>query len=153
MRDLEGMDVMELCRLRSAVDEVLTAKRIAESASKGEPPPTRGDGGEVRSGEGTLRREKVRCGKKACKKCADGPSHGPYWYLYYYRKGKLASRYLGKDLPEEFRRLLDPKAEEVPPGREKEVREGRDRVRLKLPPADPRPTAFGQDELPLFTDG
>ena len=29
-----------------------------------------------------LRLERVKCGKKGCKKCASGELHGPYWYLY-----------------------------------------------------------------------
>jgi hypothetical protein len=45
---------------------------------------------------GTIREELVRCGKARCKKCVDGPSHGPYWYRYYRKNGKLVSTYLGK---------------------------------------------------------
>jgi hypothetical protein len=50
---------------------------------------------------GTLRLERVKCGKARCKKCKEGEGHGPYWYLYYRRSGKLTSRYVGKtDDPE-----------------------------------------------------
>lgn len=49
---------------------------------------------------GTYQLEMVSCGKERCKKCAGGPSHGPYWYHYFRRGGKLTSRYVGKDLPE-----------------------------------------------------
>lgn len=45
---------------------------------------------------GTLRLERVRCGKKNCRKCADGPAHGPYWYLYRRRNGRMTSKYVGK---------------------------------------------------------
>ena len=45
----------------------------------------------------TYRRESVRCGKPGCKKCP----HGPYWYAYYREGGRLKSRYIGRDLPEE----------------------------------------------------
>jgi hypothetical protein len=48
---------------------------------------------------GTYRLEMVSCGKDRCCKCADGPGHGPYWYRYYRRGGKVVSRYVGKDLP------------------------------------------------------
>ena len=29
-----------------------------------------------------LELERVKCGKKGCKKCASGERHGPHWYLY-----------------------------------------------------------------------
>jgi hypothetical protein len=51
---------------------------------------------------GTLRLEMVRCGKDRCKKCAQGSGHGPYWYLYFPRNGKLLSRYIGKVLPDDL---------------------------------------------------
>jgi hypothetical protein len=38
----------------------------------------------------------VKFGKDQCKKCERGEGHGPYWYLYFRRKGKLTSRYIGK---------------------------------------------------------
>jgi hypothetical protein len=44
----------------------------------------------------------VKCGKNRCRKCAKGPAHGPYWYLYFRRNGKLTSKYIGKtEDPEE----------------------------------------------------
>jgi hypothetical protein len=48
---------------------------------------------------GTYRLELVRCGKDRCTRCAEGPAHGPYWYRYYRRGGKVVSRYVGKTLP------------------------------------------------------
>jgi hypothetical protein len=56
--------------------------------------------------EGTYQRELVKCGKSKCGKCAHGPSHGPYWYLYQWEPGKgplrkggrLRSFYIGKHL-------------------------------------------------------
>lgn len=42
----------------------------------------------------TYRLEKVRCGKKGCKKCP----HGPYWYAYWKENGKTKSKYIGKTL-------------------------------------------------------
>ena len=149
MRELKDMDVRELRRLRHAVDKTLEAKAAAKGP--GEDAGPSGGGGGRRSGRGTLRREKVSCGKKACKKCADGPSHGPYWYLYYYRNGKLASRYLGKNLPGEFEYLLASKAD-VTPVRE-DVPKGRDHDGPEPPPVDAPSSTFRQDELPLFRDG
>ena len=55
------------------------------------------------SSRGTLQQELVRCGKEGCKKCASGPAHGPYWYHYFYKDGRLVSRYIGKEPKEEYR--------------------------------------------------
>ena len=50
---------------------------------------------------GTLRLEMVKCAKDRCNKCKAGEGHGPYWYLYFRRNGKLTSRYIAKsDDPE-----------------------------------------------------
>ena len=35
----------------------------------------------------------------ACRKCADGPSHGPYWFRYRWSEGKMHKQYVGKTLP------------------------------------------------------
>src|SRR6266496_4366752 len=48
---------------------------------------------------GTYRLELVSCGKPNCTRCAEGPAHGPYWYRYYRRGGKVVSKYIGKTLP------------------------------------------------------
>ena len=48
---------------------------------------------------GTYRLEMVSCGKARCRKCADGPGHGPYWYRYYRQDGRVVSKYVGKTLP------------------------------------------------------
>jgi hypothetical protein len=54
--------------------------------------------------EGWLyRQEPVDCGKGAtgrCRKCANGPGHGPYWYAYRWYEGKMHKRYVGRRLPE-----------------------------------------------------
>ena len=49
-----------------------------------------------------LRQELVDCGKGAsgrCRKCANGPGHGPYWYRYRWSEGKMHKQYVGKSLP------------------------------------------------------
>jgi hypothetical protein len=51
---------------------------------------------------GTLRLEMVKCGKERCKKCRRGEGHGPYWYLYFRKKGTLKSRYIGKMIPDDL---------------------------------------------------
>ena len=151
-RKLKGMDLRELYRLREAVDRALAAKLAAQGADEGDATGrASGSGGERPSREGTLRREKVSCGKKACKRCADGPSHGPYWYLYYYRRGRLASRYLGKSLPDEFEHLLDAKAEGVASHRgEGGASERRDQEKPQSPLVDPASARLRQDEPTLF---
>ena len=55
------------------------------------------------SSRGTLQRELVRCGREGCRKCADGPAHGPYWYPYLHKDGRLISRYVGKQPKEKHR--------------------------------------------------
>jgi hypothetical protein len=42
--------------------------------------------------------ELVKCGKKACR-CATGPGHGPYWYKYQRKDGRLRKEYIGKRAP------------------------------------------------------
>ena len=53
-----------------------------------------------------LQLERVKCGKKGCKKCSgEHPElHGPYWYLYRPKKSGSGrtSEYIGKMLPEEL---------------------------------------------------
>jgi hypothetical protein len=49
-----------------------------------------------RQGTVTLRLEYVRCGKASCH-CAQDAGHGPYWYAYSRKAGRVTSAYLGKD--------------------------------------------------------
>ena len=44
----------------------------------------------------TLRLEYVRCGKASCH-CAQDAGHGPYWYAYSRKAGRLTSEYIGKN--------------------------------------------------------
>lgn len=53
----------------------------------------------------TYRLRYVRCGKRGCTVCKDEPAHGPYWYGYEHRNGRVYSRYVGKLPPDaEFAR-------------------------------------------------
>ena len=45
------------------------------------------------SESGILVDEYVKCGKKNCR-CASGDLHGPYYYHYYWNKGKLRKKYV-----------------------------------------------------------
>ena len=51
-----------------------------------------------------LELERVKCGKKGCRKCASGELHGPYWYLYRPKQNGpgRTSEYIGKVLPEKL---------------------------------------------------
>ena len=56
-----------------------------------------------------LELERVKCGKKGCKKCASGELHGPYWYLYRPKANGpgRTSEYVGKVLPETLAEEFD----------------------------------------------
>jgi hypothetical protein len=56
-----------------------------------------------------LKLERVKCGKKGCKKCAGGELHGPYWYLYRPKENGpgRTSEYVGKVLPETLAKEFD----------------------------------------------
>src|SRR3954454_16028177 len=82
----------ELEELRNSIEAELARRELAERG----PAPGRQVVEERSSNAGTLRLEMVKCGKDRCKKCERGEGHGPYWYLYFRRNGKLTSRYIGK---------------------------------------------------------
>lgn len=48
----------------------------------------------IRVGSIVYQSEKVKCGKAQCRSCP----HGPYWYAYFRRDGKLRSKYVGIEL-------------------------------------------------------
>jgi hypothetical protein len=56
-----------------------------------------------------LELERVKCGKKGCKKCAGGDLHGPYWYLYRPKENRpgRTSQYIGKVLPKTLAEEFD----------------------------------------------
>jgi hypothetical protein len=56
-----------------------------------------------------LELERVKCGKKGCKKCAGGELHGPYWYLYRPKENGpgRTSEYVGKTLPKTLAEEFD----------------------------------------------
>ncbi len=87
----------ELEDLRNRIEGELARRELAER----EPPPDRTVVEERPASVGTLRLEMANCGKDRCKKCREGEGHGPYWYHYFRRNGKLTSRYIGKMLPDD----------------------------------------------------
>jgi hypothetical protein len=51
------------------------------------------------AGGGVYRQEFYKCNKERCKKCRDGPGHGPYWSRYWWEDGRTRKEYIGKNLP------------------------------------------------------
>jgi hypothetical protein len=94
----------ELLDLKNRIEGELTARELA----KREPTPGRQVVEERPASVGTLRLEMVKCGKDRCKKCAAGEGHGPYWYLYYRRNGKLTSRYIRKMVTDDLKAPIQP---------------------------------------------
>jgi len=90
--------VSELEDLRNRIEAELTRRELADQ----EPAESRHVVEEQPASAGTLRLEMVKCGKDRCRKCVEGPAHGPYWYLYYRRNGKLTSKYIAKMVPDEL---------------------------------------------------
>jgi hypothetical protein len=95
---LRTAQTSELEELRNRIESELTRRELAE----GEPKEGRQVVEERPASAGTLRLEMVKCGKERCKKCTEGPAHGPYWYLYLRKNGKLISRYIGKMIPDDL---------------------------------------------------
>src|SRR5579871_5574515 len=40
-----------------------------------------------------------RCGKPNCRRCSEGPGHGPYWYATWRDGAHVRTRYIGKEPP------------------------------------------------------
>jgi hypothetical protein len=96
---LRTAQTSELVDLRNRIEGELTRRELEAQ----EPASGRQVVDERPHSTGTLRLETVKCGKDRCKKCREGGRHGPYWYLYFRRNGKLTSRYIGKMIPDELR--------------------------------------------------
>lgn len=93
VRAVRNLDEFELRRLVIYASDLLDSPALSES--NGNADEDSQDSTEVR-----VRSQEVRCSKPSCTKCP----HGPYWYAYWREGGRAHSRYLGKKLPEEFRR-------------------------------------------------
>ncbi len=100
---LESLDPAEFLGISSAISDIQGERREArhrklEERRAGAPRQQKSRGGRY------LRLERVKCGKKGCRKCSgEHPElHGPYWYLYRPKKGGggRTSEYVGKSLPD-----------------------------------------------------
>jgi hypothetical protein len=61
-------------------------------------PETRQESLKERQGV-SYRQNYTRCGKANCTCCAAGQGHGPYWYAFWFERGKTRTKYIGKTLP------------------------------------------------------
>ena len=95
---LEALDPAEFLAIASTISDIQRERTGARHRKLDE----RRRAAE-RGGGRYLRLERVRCGKKGCRKCGGEHSelHGPYWYLYRPKKGGKGrtSEYVGKVLP------------------------------------------------------
>lgn len=100
---LEALDPTEFLEVSAAVSDIQRDRREARRRKLRERRVGTRDKG---SGGRYLRLERVKCGKKGCRKCTgEHPQlHGPYWYLYRRKKSGdgRTSEYVGKTLPEDL---------------------------------------------------
>src|SRR5918998_1540162 len=103
---LEALDPAEFVEISSMISDIRRERAEARQRER----DRRQRAAKERAGSGRyLELERVKCGKKGCKKCASGELHGPYWYLYRpnaNRPGRT-SEYVGKALPEFLAREFD----------------------------------------------
>jgi hypothetical protein len=105
---LESLDTAEFLEIASTIHDI---QREREQARRRKLEERRRGGARSRekahSGR-SLQLERVKCGKKGCKKCSGEPPelHGPYWYLYRPKKSGSGrtSEYVGKMLSEDLAR-------------------------------------------------
>ena len=100
---LESLDPVEFLEISSAISDI---ERDRKEARRRKLQERRTESRGRDHGGRYLRLERVKCGKKGCKKCAgENPQlHGPYWYLYRPKKSGdgRTSEYVGKTLPEDL---------------------------------------------------
>jgi len=98
---LEGLDPVTFLEVKAAISDI---EREREEARRRKLEERRSGPPEKPRKGRYLSLERVKCGKKGCRKCSgDHPElHGPYWYLYRPKKGGTGrtSEYVGKMLSE-----------------------------------------------------
>ena len=98
---LEALDPAEFLEIASMISDIKRERAEARQRER----DRRQRAARERIGSGRyLELERVKCGKKGCKKCTSGELHGPYWYLYRPKKDGpgRTSEYVGKVLPPEL---------------------------------------------------
>ncbi len=103
---LEGLDPAEFQEISSMISDIQRERAQARrrKLERRRSAPRK----KARNGR-YLELERVKCGKKGCKKCSSGELHGPYWYLY---RPKVngpgrTSEYVGKVLPDTLAEEFD----------------------------------------------
>jgi hypothetical protein len=103
---LEGLDPVEFREISNMISKIEHERAEARRQKLDQ---RRSAAREKSRNRRYLRLERVKCGKKGCKKCASGELHGPYWYLYRPKqngKGRT-SEYVGKVLPQPLAEEFD----------------------------------------------
>jgi hypothetical protein len=95
---LEGLDPAEFQEISSMISDI---QRERAEARRQKLERRRAAASKKAQEKRYLALERVKCGKKGCKKCAGGELHGPYWYLYRPKEKApgRTSEYVGKALP------------------------------------------------------
>ena len=95
---LEGLDPAEFQEISYLISDI---QRERAEARKQKRERRRTAAREKAQNRRYLELERVKCGKKGCKKCSHGVLHGPYWYLYRPKENGpgRTSEYVGKVLP------------------------------------------------------
>jgi len=95
---LEGLDPVEFQEISAMISNI---QRERAQARRQKLEGRRSAASKKARNRRYLELERVKCGKKGCKKCASGEFHGPYWYLYRPKENGpgRTSEYVGKVLP------------------------------------------------------
>jgi hypothetical protein len=103
---LEGLDPAEFQEISYLISDI---QRERAEARKQKRERRRTATREKAQNRRYLELERVKCGKKGCKKCASGELHGPYWYLYRPKENGpgRTSEYIGKMLPRTLAKEFD----------------------------------------------
>jgi hypothetical protein len=103
---LEALDPAEFLEIASMISDIRRERAEARQRER----DRRQQAARERPASGRyLELERVKCGKKGCKKCASGELHGPYWYLYRPKPDApvRTSEYVGKVLPPQLAEEFD----------------------------------------------
>ena len=103
---LEGLDPAEFQEISAMISDI---QRERANTRRQKLERRRSAAREKSHNRRYLKLERVKCGKKGCKKCVSGELHGPYWYLYRPKQNGpgRTSEYVGKVLPETLAEEFD----------------------------------------------
>ena len=103
---LEGLDPAEFREISAMISDVQRERAMARRQKLEQ---RRSAARKKAQNKRYLELERVKCGKKGCKKCASGELHGPYWNLYRSKDNGpgRTSEYVGKMLPEMLAKEFD----------------------------------------------